>query len=351
MKRSEPGPWVANLPKLDLHCHLEGAVRPETVWELSREQAIALPVKTAADVASLVSADGVCRNLVDYLELFSPIMRCIQTANALRRIARETVEDAAACGVIYLEVRFAPQQLLEKGLTLDETVEAVIEGLAEGAQKTGTIAKLIVICMRHHSPAVNDAVLECAGRYCGRGVCAIDLAGDEMRYPPLSHARLFEKASLLKIPFTIHAGESAGAESMKEALLLGARRIGHGVRLREDPFLLDYFLRHEIGMELCPTSNINTHAVEGWENYPIQEYLEFGLKITVNTDNPTISNTNMNLEYAALRDHFGFREKEFERLAQNAIEICFASDAEKRQLKARIESGYPRIRQIDESML
>ena len=342
MKQSSPDPWILSLPKLDLHCHLEGAVRPETVWELSREQNIVLPFKAAADVASLVSADGVCRNLVDYLQLFSPIMRCIQTASALRRIAREAVEDAFACGVIYLEVRFAPQQLLEKGLTLDSAVKAVIDGLAEGTLKTGTIAKLIVICMRHHSPALNDAVLECASRYFGNGVCAIDFAGDEVSHPPLAQACLFEKASLLGIPFTIHAGESAGVESMKEALILGAKRIGHGVRLCEDPNLLNYFVRHEIGMELCPTSNIDTHAVEGWESYPIRDYLISGLKITVNTDNPTISNTNMNLEYKVLHERFGFGEKEFKTLALNAIGISFASHEEKEQLKNRIEHGYSR---------
>lgn len=339
MKEAEVESKLLALPKIDLHCHLEGAVRPQTVFDLSKEQGIALPAKTAEDVRSLVSAEGVCDNLVAYLQLFDPIMRCIQTAPALRRIARETVEDAAACGVVYLEVRFAPQQLLEGGLTLDEVIEAVLDGMAEGSRETGTLAKAIVICMRHHTPDCNEAVLESAMRFGDRGVCAIDLAGDEAGYPPMTQATLFERATRCGMPYTIHAGESAGAESIKEALLLGAKRIGHGVRVREDSDLMRYCARCGVGLELCLTSNIHTHAADGWENHPMRDYFDAGLKVTCNTDNPTISNTDMYREYVILHARFGFGIRELEQLALNAVDISFATAEEKRFLKEKIRKG------------
>jgi adenosine deaminase len=334
--------WILKQPKLDLHCHLEGAVRASSVYALSIEQNIPLPVTSPEQIDSLVSADGTCSSLSDYLGLFDPIVNCIQTPDALRRVSFEIVEDAARNGVIYIELRFAPQLLRSKGYSCEAVVSAVLEGLSAGSRATGVESNAILICMRNHSYEQNREVLGTALSFRNHGVVAIDIAGDEAAYPPLMHMQLFDDAKQYDMPFTIHAGEAAGPENMKEALLLGAKRIGHGVRLSDDQNLLRYFAKNQIGMELCPTSNVQTHAVASMSVHPIQYFLNSGLKVTVNTDNPTISKTNMCKEYRILNEEFGLSEPEFEKLALNAVDICFADDAVKKRLRSKIELFYQR---------
>lgn len=322
---------IKRFPKIDLHCHLDGSMRSQTLLDLLKEQGQTdIPSLDEIEMRMRVNAD--CKSLVDYLKRFDLPLLVLQTEEALYQVAKELVFDAAADGVIYLEVRFAPQLHREKGLSLDTIVAAVQRGLADGAALADIDVGLLLCCMRHQTVEQGIEVVEVARRFFGKGIVGIDLAGDEMSFSPLLHHAVFQKAQAYDIPFTIHAGESAGAMSIREALLLGARRIGHGVRLPEDPTLIPYFLQKDIGMELCPTSNLQTKAVLSWENYPLRRFLDEGLAVTINTDNRTVSDITLTKEYALLIEHLGLDRNDFIQMLKNAIHISFAEESVKKRL-------------------
>lgn len=327
---------IKRFPKIDLHCHLDGSMRPQTLLDLLKEQGQTdIPSLDEIEMRMRVNAD--CKSLVDYLKRFDLPLLVLQTEEALYQVAKELVFDAAADGVIYLEVRFAPQLHREKGLSLDTIVAAVQRGLADGVAQAGIDTGLLLCCMRHQTVEQGLEVVEVARQFHGNGVVGIDLAGDELSFSPLLHHAVFQKAQAYDIPYTIHAGESAGALSIKEALLLGARRIGHGVRLLEDPKLIPYFLQHDIGMELCPTSNLQTKAVPSWDAYPLRRFIDEGLAVTVNTDNRTVSDITLTKEYELLIQHLGLQESDFIRMLENAIRISFAEESVKKRLMGMAE--------------
>lgn len=331
---------IRRLPKIDLHVHLDGSVKPETIRELARAQGKALPEGAEGDLTPWMQIDETCSSLVEYLSKFDFVLPFMQTAESLERIAEEVVEQAAASGCLYVEVRFAPMLHTLEGLSAREAILHTIAGLQRGEQTFGVKARVIVICMRHDSVEKNLEVIEAARDYYGKGVVAVDLAGDEAGFPPALHHDVFELAARYELPITIHAGEAGGADNVRESIArLGARRIGHGVRITEDPAVIELVKSTRTPLEMCPVSNIQTKAVTGWDAYPIRLFMEQGLLVTVNTDNMTVSGTTMNLEYEMLAEHCGFTLQELAQLTVNSAEAAFLDGAEKEELKAAVQNA------------
>lgn len=332
--------WLAAMPKVDLHVHLDGSISPETLIALAGYQGIPLPAYDPDRLLPYMQVgERCCENLAEYLTKFDFVLPFLQTGDALAFVATEAVRQAAEHRIRYLEIRFAPQLHRHKGLSAAETIRHVIRGLNLGERQYGVKSRAIAICMRHHDVAANLEVIEAAALYKEQGVVAVDLAGNEAAYPAALFREVFERAGALGIPVTIHAGEAAGPDNIGEAVtLLGARRIGHGVRVREDDRVLALVRDRRIPLELCPTSNVQTRAVGGWDDYPIREYMDCGLLVTVNTDNPGVSGTTITQEYAALVERFGFTPREVAGLILNGVEAAFLEDEEKEKLRREMEA-------------
>ncbi|WP_027085135.1 adenosine deaminase [Cohnella panacarvi] len=329
---------LSALPKVDLHVHLDGSVSPESLIALARYQGIPLPTYDPPQLHPYMQiGEQGCGSLVEYLAKFDFVLPFLQTADALAYVATETVRQAAEHGAKYIEVRFAPQLHRERGLSADDAIRHVIRGLKLGERQFGVMARAIAICMRHHDGEANLEVVEAASRYCGHGLVAVDLAGNEAAYPASLFRDVFARAQGYGIPITIHAGEAAGPDNIAEAVeRLGAARIGHGVRAREDDEVLALLRDRRIPLELCPTSNIQTRAVSGWSDYPIRDYVEQGLLLTVNTDNPSVSGTNLTNEYRVLAERFEFTPQEIKGFILNGVEAAFLREHEKEQLRREI---------------
>ena len=310
---------------IELHLHLDGSLRPETVWELAKEQNIKLPANTVDEVRDQMQVPEDCRTLEEYLTRFDLPLLVLQTREALERAAFELTEDLAKERVTYAEIRFAPQLSIKGGMTQEQAVEAAIEGVKRGMEQYPSIrVGLILCCMRgEDNEEWNLQTVETAKKYLGDVVCAVDIAGAESLYPTERFAPVFEKVREYGLPSTIHAGEAAGPESMKTALAFGAKRIGHGVAAVEDPELVRRLIEEQITLEVCVTSNYQTKVVPSIEAHPIRRLFNAGVRVTVNSDNRTVSNTNVRKELDILRNVFGFKEQEIEKMEEYAWEARF----------------------------
>lgn len=310
---------------IELHLHLDGSLRPETVWELAKEQNIKLQANTVDEVRDQMQVPEDCRTLEEYLTRFDLPLLVLQTREALERAAFELTEDLAKEGVTYAEIRFAPQLSIKGGMTQEQAVEAAIEGVKRGMEQYPSIrVGLILCCMRgEDNEEWNLQTVEAAKKYLGDVVCAVDIAGAESLYPTERFAPVFEKVREYGLPSTIHAGEAAGPESMKTALAFGAKRIGHGVAAVEDPELVRRLIEEQITLEVCVTSNYQTKVVPSIEAHPIRRLFNAGVRVTVNSDNRTVSNTNVRKELDILRNVFGFKEQEIEKMEEYAWEARF----------------------------
>ena len=310
---------------IELHLHLDGSLRPETVWELAKEQNIKLPANTVDEVRDQMQVPEDCRTLEEYLTRFDLPLLVLQTREALERAAFELTEDLAKEGVTYAEIRFAPQLSIKGGMTQEQAVEAAIEGVKRGMEQYPSIrVGLILCCMRgEDNEEWNLQTVEAAKKYLGDVVCAVDIAGAESLYPTERFAPVFEKVREYGLPSTIHAGEAAGPESMKTALAFGVKRIGHGVAAVEDPELVRRLIEEQITLEVCVTSNYQTKVVPSIEAHPIRRLFNAGVRVTVNSDNRTVSNTNVRKELDILRNVFGFKEQEIEKMEEYAWEARF----------------------------
>ena len=313
---------------IDLHLHLDGSLSPELVRRLAQLQRLPLPENLEA--ALTVPVD--CQSLNDYLRCFELPVSLLQTAQALTLAVADLTQRLEAQGLLYAELRFAPSQHTGQGLTQAQVVEAAIAGLPKNKGESWKFsAQLILCCMRGGDPAANRETVETAARYLGKGVCALDLAGAEALYPTEDSRELFQLASHLGVPFTLHAGEAAGPESVWQALELGAQRIGHGVRAGEDPLLLEVLAQRRVTLELCPTSNLQTKAVPDLAHFPVREYLRRGIAATVNTDNMTVSHTTLEQEFQRLQP-LGLTKEERRTLLENSVQGAFLNANEKKAL-------------------
>ncbi|MER6594639.1 adenosine deaminase [Micromonospora purpureochromogenes] len=327
---------IVKVPKALLHDHLDGGLRPATVVELAAEIGHELPTTDPEGLGRWFVEAANSGSLERYLETFAHTVAVMQTAPALRRVARECALDLAADGVVYAEVRFAPEQHLEQHLTLDEVVEAVVAGFAEGSEQAaaaGTPIRIgtLLTAMRH--AARSQEIAELAVRHRDTGVVGFDIAGAEAGFPPTRHLDAFEYLQRENFHFTIHAGEAFGLPSIWQAIQwCGADRLGHGVRIVDDitagppPVLgrLAAYVRDKrIPLELCPSSNVQTGAAASIADHPIGLLRDLRFRVTVNTDNRLMSGTSMSREMALLVDAFGYGWKELQWFTINAMKSAF----------------------------
>lgn len=309
------------MPGIDLHCHLDGSMTLKSV-----EQILGRAVR-----AEELQAGEQCRNLAEYLDRFRLPLQCIQTEEGLRTAAREFLLDAAKENLRYIEVRFAPLSSVHEHLDIRSVVEAVLDGLKEAEARCRVPWNVIACAMRHHPKEDSLAMMKVCREYLGEGLCAVDLAGDEASYPMEDFRELFGEARRLGFPFTIHAGECGRVENVLEAVACGAVRIGHGIALKGHPEAQKLCADRRIGLELCPTSNLQTRAAEK-DGYPILEFLDAGLLVTLNTDNRTVSNTSLAKEMELVSREYGITEEELTQFFRNAVEVSFAEDSVKHRL-------------------
>jgi adenosine deaminase len=335
---------LRRLPKAELHCHLDGSVRPETMLDLGVEVGKPMP---AADVESLRSYMRVddARNLEDYLERFAITLSVMQTESALERIAYELAEDSARDGVRYIEVRYAPVLNVREGLSLEQAVEAPLRGLARAEAELGIKGRVIVTAIRNMAPSVSQELAELAVAYRHRGVVGFDLAGGEAGHPAKAHRAAFEYARSHDLSCTCHAGEGDGPDSVRQAIhICGAHRVGHATRLIEDASLTDYCNDHRIALEICLTSNVQTHAVHSYASHPFREYFNRGLNVVLNTDNRLMSGVSLTDEYAHAANSLQFGFDELARVAVNGFESCFLPHEERLLLVTEVEREITALR-------
>ncbi|SCE87092.1 adenosine deaminase [Micromonospora haikouensis] len=328
---------IVKAPKALLHDHLDGGLRPATIVELAAEVGHELPTTEPGALGRWFVEAADSGSLERYLETFAHTVAVMQTAPALRRVARECAQDLAADGVVYAEVRFAPEQHLERDLTLDEVVEAVVAGFAEGTALAADAGHQIRVgtlltAMRH--AARSQEIAELAVRHRDGGVVGFDIAGAEAGFPPTRHLDAFEYLQRENFHFTIHAGEAFGLPSIWQAIQwCGADRLGHGVRIVDDITpgddrptlgrLAAYVRDKRIPLELCPSSNVQTGAAASIAEHPIGLLRDLRFRVTVNTDNRLMSGTSMSREMALLVEAFGYGWKELQWFTINAMKSAF----------------------------
>jgi adenosine deaminase len=334
---------LARLPKTDLHVHLDGSLRPETMIELARAYGKPLPSEDPEALRDFMHVQD-ARNLVDYLERFDITLSIMQTAESLERIAYEMAEDAARENVRYMEVRYSPVLHTREGLTLDEAVEAPLRGLLRAEKEFGIRTGLMICAIRHLSPETSLELAELAVKYKGRGVVAFDLAGGEAANPAREHRAAFDLVAWHNLPITVHAGEAAGAESIAQAIhLCHARRIGHGTRLYEDADLMQYVNDFRIPLEINLTSNVQTRAVAHADEHPVRLYYDEGLMVTLNTDNRLMSATTVTEEYWRAHEALGFDWDELCDIALMGFESAFLPFQEKVALLEEVAAEIERL--------
>ena len=353
---------IRQAPKALLHDHLDGGLRPATVVDLAQEFGYkGLPTTDVDDLAAWFRRGADRKSLELYLETFAHTVGVLQDRDAIIRVAAECAEDLAADGVVYAEVRYAPELSTEKGLTLDEVVEANLEGFRIGSMRAAEaghsiVMKALVTAMRQAARSVE--VAECAVRWRDAGVVGFDIAGPEAGYRPTRHLEAFDKVRHENFHITIHAGEGFGLPSIWEALqFCGAERLGHGVRIVDDITMLEdgsvslgrlaAFVRdRRVPLEMCPTSNVHTGAAASIEEHPFDQLRRLRFRVTVNTDNRLMSNVSMSSEMQALDEAFGIGLGEMEWLTINAMKSAFAPfDERLRLINEVVKPGYAHLRQ------
>jgi len=317
---------IKELKKIELHLHLDGSVGIDTISNITN--------KKIDDLEKRMIASSKCENLSEYLTKFDTPIECMQTKENLILVSKELVDYLESQNVIYAEIRFAPMFHTKQGLSYEEVVESVLEGLNQN-KKVKT--NLILCMMRGVNKENNLKTIEVASKYLNKGVCALDLAGAEDKYPLSEYVDLFEIAFNKNIPFTIHAGENGKYTEIELALKLGARRIGHGIHAYESEYLQNELREKNILLEICPTSNVQTNSIDEYENHPIYSFYKKGLKVCINTDNKTVSNITLNDEYLKLYNTFNFNMEDFKQMNMNAIEGAFLTIEEKDKLKKELE--------------
>lgn len=319
---------IKNLPKVILHLHLDGSLRVETVYNWLKEQKENISLD---QVKKELMVDKNCRDLNEYLQKFDLPLKVLQTKEHLKQATYELFEDLKKENAIYAEVRFAPSFHTKEGLDYDEVVESVIEGMNKAKEEFKIDGNIILCCMRgKDNEKENLKTIETARKYLNKGVCAIDLAGAEALYKTSNFEDIFKVAKELNIPFTIHAGEADGKDSIKKALEFGAKRIGHGIRCLEDDNLVDYLKENKILLEVCPISNLQTKATE--EPHPIEKLYKRKIKVNINPDNNTVSNTSIIEEYKYVLKNTDLTINDLKEMNINGAKASFTDDYKKEKL-------------------
>ena len=309
---------------VDLHLHLDGSLSAKAIIDVANKEGIKLPTKDENELNKFLMVPENCKSLNEYLECFSLPNLVLQSKQGLQICTLELLERLAKDGLKYVEIRMAPQLSTDKGLSQDEVVDTLIK-TCKIAEKNGIFSNLILCMMRgNDTKQKNLETIEVAKKFLGKGVVALDLAGAEGLFPNEMFEEEFKLINDLQIPLTIHAGEASGADSVKSALKYGACRIGHGIHSIEDELVLDELKDKNITLEVCPKSNLDTKTISKYEDLPLKRFMQLGIKVSINTDDMTVSNTTLAKEYETLTK-LGFNEKELQQFARNSIEASFAS--------------------------
>lgn len=320
------------LKRIDLHNHLDGSLPPETILALAEMSGVELPANTVDAITPYLTVSPDCTSLNEYLEKFDIPVSVLQTEDCLEKAVYDLMKSLDERGVCYAELRFAPGQHLQRGLTQAEVTGAAVRGLHKALGEFAIKGQLILCCMRGADDAVNRTTIDVTKQYLGKGVCCADLAGAEAIFPTSDYKSLFAYAAEQGVPYIIHAGEADGPDSMWAALAMGAARIGHGIAAVQDENLMEQLKEIQIPLEVCVTSNVQTKGAASVEEHPILKMLEFGLAVTVNTDNMTVSGTDLEREFSLLRDRLGMTDAQERKLMENSVQAAFLSHEEKEKL-------------------
>ena len=317
---------IKKLPKIELHCHLDGSLSKEFI-----ETKLSAKIKQ-----SELSVSEDCESLDEYLEKFDLPGRCLMDEEGLEQAGYDVLKTMHEENVIYAEIRFAPLLSVTEYMDTEQVIRSLLQGLEKGKKDLGVEYNVIVCAMRHHSMEQNYKMIKKAVKFLGKGVCAADLAGAEAQYPMREYMELFRKTKELGMPFTIHAGECGNAENILDALQVGAARIGHGIAMRGKKEIQLAVKKAGVGIELCPISNLQTKSVKSSAEYPLREFLDEGLLVTINTDNRTVSNTSMTKELDFIQKMYGVSDSEIQRMMRNAVDVAFVNDKQKERLRKKL---------------
>lgn len=330
---------LKELAKAELHCHLDGSLSLPAIRKLANMADIILP-SSDKELRKYVIAPAQTESLVDYLKTFEFIRPLLQTKEALRFAAYDVARQAALENVIYIEIRFAPELSMDKGLTASDTVLAVLEGLADAQKEFNIVARALVCGMRQSSHKTTKDIIKHIVDLAPKGLVGFDFAGDEFSYPTDSLVDLIQGVKRSGYPMTLHAGECGCAKHIADSLNLGIKRMGHVTALTGQRDLIKRFVEEDAVAEMCLTSNLQTKAASSIQSFPYQELYDAGGKITINTDNRTVSDTNLTKEYSLFVTYFGTKIEDFLVFNQNAVKASFTSDSEKDTLLHKLQENY-----------
>ena len=324
---------LKRLPKVELHCHLDGSLRVPTILDLAKKDKVTLPTSSYDKLSKLLVIGKTRGSLEDYIKRFDITLSVMQTPQALTRTAYELIEDVAKENVRYIEIRYSPILHTEKGMSLGESVEAVREGLQRGRKDFGVESGIIVCGIRNISAAASLKLADLTVRYKNKGVVGFDLAGAEENFPAKDHQEAFYMILNNNINATIHAGEAFGPSSIHQAIHhCGAHRIGHGTRLKENKDLMNYVNDHRITLEVCLTSNWQTRSIRSLKYHPLKYYYDQGIRVTLNTDNRLMSGTTLTKEFLLAHKLFGFKLHDFREMIIMAMKSAFLPYGERKQM-------------------
>src|SRR3989442_4540136 len=336
--------YLQAIPKAELHLHLDGSVRPQTVLELAKQNGIPLPSDDLDKLRDFLEANDNTASLVEYITFFELPIAVLQTVPALERATYELCEDLAKDNVRYAEIRYGPWLHVQHGLSLTDVIRGVLSGWSQGRKAFGLEGGIIVTALRDMPPAQNLALAQVAGRCVDEGVVGFDLAGDEAGHPPILHEDAFRVARSLGLNITIHAGEAAGPESIRQAISMGAMRLGHGVRAQEDGDVIAMIKEDGIQLDMAPTSNAQTKAVRRLKDHPLKRFHEQGIKVTISTDSRTVSDVTLTQEYQTVARVLGCSREEITAMNLQALDGGFSDEVTRTRLRREFVDAEAAVR-------
>lgn len=333
------GESLRKFPKVDLHCHLDGSIRPRTIFDIMKASGCELPCSEPEGIAGYVQVDSSCCSLTDFLNKFEFFYPHLRTPESMERIAYELCEDASRENIRYMEIRFAPCLQASETVTQEDILLSVVSGLKKGERDFGIKTGAILCAYRGTAQEAWEETYALAEKHMGAGVCGLDLAGDESRFPGAPFAAIFDRAKIAGIPVTIHAGEAAGWESVKEAVdVLHASRIGHGVRIAENDVFAERIKDSGIVLEVCVTSNVHTGVCPDYKSHPLPVFYKKGIRTTINTDDRGVSNIDLTHEWDVVQTKCGLEIDDVLDMNILAIDAAFCPPADKKTLKDKIQA-------------
>lgn len=329
--------FFTNMPKVDLHCHLDGSVRISTILELAAASGLSTD-EEFEEIYGDTQHHHRSASLGDYLRKFIYPIKVMQSEKNIYRITYELLEDARNDGIRFLEIRFSPIYHTKEGMSEANAVETVLQAMKDAYEKLNIRSGLILCCMRGEAIEKNMQMIQLANMYKDSGILGVDLAGNENEYPPELYKDVFHKAYESGLNITIHAGEAGIAQNITDSIeMLHAVRIGHGVFAYKNKVIVDSLIKSQIPLELCPCSNLDTGAIGRYEEHPIKEYLKQGINVTLNTDNRTISNIVLTEEYVNLVRYIDLRVEDAVKISMNGILSSFCPDSVKKELRDELK--------------